>query len=112
VTGDAPVRLLDLTRLVSRAGRVPTGVDRVERAYLDRMLGEQAAVFALVRTTLGFALLDRAGMHGLQARFAGRQAWGAADAMGRLQRGLPGARRKAEADVRRLAIARCLPAFT
>ena len=36
-------RLLDITRLVSRAGLPPTGVDRVEFAYLDGFLRDGGA---------------------------------------------------------------------
>lgn len=109
-SGAANAYLLDLSRLISRAGRVPTGVDRVERAYLDHLLTLDAPLFGLVRTAYGFALLDRAGMQALRDRFAGRAGWGRADMLSRLRRGLPQARKQAEADVRRLAIARCLPA--
>lgn len=56
------VWLLDLTRTVSRAGRGPmTGVDRVEHAYLDELLRRDTPVYGLVRTALGFLILDRAG---------------------------------------------------
>lgn len=102
--------LLDLSRLVSRAGRTPTGVDRVERAYLDHFLGLDVPLFALVRTAYGFALLDRAGMAGLRDRLSGALPWGEADRLSRMRRGLSAPRQRAEADVRRLAVARCLPA--
>lgn len=69
---------MDLTRLVSRRG---TGIDRVERAYLDHFLSMDAPLFGLVRTRYGWLLLDRAGCA----------------ALGNL------------ADARRLAIARALP---
>ena len=32
-----PARLLDVTRLIRRAGRLLTGVDRVEMAYLSEI---------------------------------------------------------------------------
>ncbi|MHA6346267.1 glycosyltransferase family 4 protein [Roseivivax sp. CAU 1761] len=64
---DPAARLLDVTRLVSRAGRRPTGIDRVERAYLDRLLADPVPCFALLRTALGFLLLDRAGAAALAA---------------------------------------------
>lgn len=101
-------RLLDLSRLASRVGRgALTGVDRVEHAYLTRFLAETVPLFALVRTALGFVLLDRAGALALAARLAGATPWGAPDVLGRIShRGKP-ARAKAEADLRRLAIARC-----
>ncbi len=104
----ASPRLLDLTRLVRRAGRVPTGVDRVEQAYLRRFVALETPVFAIVRSTYGFILLDRTGMEALLDRLEGRQIWGAEDWLSRLARGLSPERRRAEADLRRLALARCL----
>ena len=35
-----PARCLDITRLIRRAGRVMTGVDRVEFAYLRALLAD------------------------------------------------------------------------
>ncbi len=107
--GAKPPFILDLTRLVSRAGRAATGIDRVERAYLSWLLSLERPVFALVRTAYGFALLDRAGMAKLAARLDGAVPWGAPDALSRLRRRLPEPRQRAEADVRRVALARCLP---
>lgn len=104
-----PAYLLDLSRLVSRAGRIPTGVDRVERAYLDHLLTLDTPLFALVRTSYGFALLDRPGVEKLRARLIGAVPWGRADRLSRMRRGLPERRQRAEADVRRLAADRCLP---
>ncbi|WP_296766053.1 glycosyltransferase family 1 protein [Sediminimonas sp.] len=104
-----PPRLLDLTRLVRRAGRVATGVDRVELAYLRRFAGLETQFFALVRSSYGFVLLDRDGMAALLDRVEGRTAWGRPDGLSRLARRLDPARRRAEADLRRLARARCLP---
>lgn len=55
---------LDLTRSVRRLGRGPaTGIDRVERAYLDYILRDQGLVpHGLIRTRTGFVLLDRGGL--------------------------------------------------
>lgn len=103
-------RLLDLTRLVSRAGRTPTGVDRVELAYLRRLLSGDVPCFALVRTAFGYVLLDRGGMERLQDRIE-RHDWGPADRLSRLALGLPPERQRAETDVRRLALARARPRF-
>ena len=109
--GQAPsAYLLDLSRLVSRVGRVPTGVDRVERAYLDHLLAMNAEVFGLVRTAFGFVLLDRTGLAALRARVTGDTDWGPSDRLSRLKKGMTEPRRRAEADVRRLCLARCLPA--
>lgn len=63
-------RLLDLTRLASRAARVLTGVDRVERAYLAALLADPLPCFGLVRTAAGFLLLDRGGMAAFDAALA------------------------------------------
>ncbi|MDE3028246.1 MAG: glycosyltransferase [Paracoccaceae bacterium] len=103
-------RLLDLTRLVSRAGKEAlTGVDRVELAYLRTLLDRPIPLFALVRTTLGFALLDRKGAAALLPRLTRDTPWGRADLLGRLsQRHAPG-RAQAESDLRRLCIARARP---
>lgn len=101
-------RLLDVSRLTSRVGRGPlTGVDRVEFAYLTRFLAETVPLFALVRSALGYVLLDRAGAMALAARLEGRTPWGAPDLLGRLSHRQQPARAAAEADLRRVAIARC-----
>lgn len=109
VPSHAPARLLDLSRLVSRAGRLPTGIDRVELAYLRAFLAETEPVFGLIRSAWGFLLLDRAGCQALLDRSTGRIAWGRSDLLSRLRRGLTEPRRRAEADMRRLALSRCLP---
>jgi glycosyltransferase involved in cell wall biosynthesis len=100
-------RLLDLTRLTSRAGRVLTGVDRVELAYLRALLGRDDPVFGLVRTVLGFVLLDRVGMAAFAAAVQTGQ-WGKPDRIAALAR-LDPALGAAQALVRRHARARCLP---
>lgn len=109
----APAFVLDLTRLVSRAGQaVDTGIDRVERAWLSWLMSLPGPVFALIRTDLGFLLLDRGGLTasaprlrralpehggGLVARKLGRIA------KGRVRRALT------LAAIRRRAIGRCRP---
>lgn len=102
--------MLDLSRLVSRIGRGPlTGIDRVELAYLRHFLALPEPLFGLCRTALGFVLLDRAGARGILDRVQGRVVLGSADWLGLLtQRHLPQSLR-AEADARRLAVARCVP---
>lgn len=87
---------------------MPTGIDRVELAYLTRFLADDAPCFGLVRTGLGYLLLDRAGLHGLQERVTGRTNWGAPDSLTRLTRKSPDARR-VEADFRKHAFARSSP---
>lgn len=109
ITTNSPptARVLDLTRLISRAGRIATGVDRVELAYLNQLLLMPAPCFALVRTRLGFVLLDKAGMQAVRDRVTGRIAWGAFDRLSWLARSYSQARKRAEADLRRLCLARC-----
>lgn len=105
-----PARLIDLTRLVSRVGRGPaTGIDRVEVAYLDRLLVTSAPLFALVKTAPGYALLDRPGLSALADRLRGEVHWGAPDWIARLHRRQRPARRRAMSDLRRLSLAGCLP---
>jgi len=101
-------RCLDLTRLISRVGRGPlTGVDRVELAYLTRLLEDPLPLYLLVRTALGYVLLDKAGAGQIAARINREVVWGAPDLIGRLSRKASPAKRRAEADLRRFAIARC-----
>ncbi|WP_306006539.1 glycosyltransferase [Aquicoccus porphyridii] len=99
-------RLLDLTRLISRAGRVQTGVDRVELAYLRALLAAKVPGFGLVRTSLGYILLDEDGMRAIAERVEGRVPWGPADRLSRLARKLDPAQRCGQSDARRLARAR------
>lgn len=108
--GPSSARLLDLSRLAARIGRQAlTGVDRVELAYLHRLLTEPVPLFGLVRTALGFALLDRGGAAALMARVSGDAVAGPADMAGRIFYRRNPARARVEADLRRVAIARCLP---
>ena len=104
-----PARLLDLTRLVRRAGRVLTGADRVEMAYLRRLVADDVPAFALDRTPLGYVLLDRAGMASLVLRIEGAVPWARPDLLSRLARGQTAVQQSAQTDVRRLAMARTLP---
>ncbi len=105
----APPRsvLLDLTRLISRVGRGQmTGIDRVEAAYLEHFLSGGSELFGLVRTSAGFVLLDRAGMHAVHDRITGACVWGRAGIFSRLNARIGPARQRAESDLRRLCIGR------
>lgn len=100
-------RLLDVTRLVSRLGKGPqTGIDRVEQAYLTTFLAQAPTVFGLVRTALGFLLLDRTGLMALRDHTVDL---GVADFISRLAWRKDPARARAETALRALAVARCLP---
>ena len=105
------LRLLDLTRLVSRVGRgPPTGIDRVELAYLTRFLGDDAPARFLVTTRRRHLLLDKPAAWRFRERLSGRMPWGAPDLAALLSPRLPEARRRAEADLRREAEASARPA--
>jgi len=104
-----PGCLLDLTRLVSRLGRgALTGVDRVELAYLDHLLAAPAPLWGLVRTALGFVLLDGRGAQMVRDQATGVTPQGAADLLGRISRRGEPSRARAESDLRRVALARCV----
>lgn len=104
-----PARLLDLSRSLSRAGRRPTGVDRVELAYLEHLLEADIPLFGLVRTGAGYLLLDATGLETVLPQFQGRAEWGAADWLSGLFRKRPAMVRRAESQMRGKAIARCRP---
>ncbi len=105
----APARCLDLTRLVSRLGRGAwTGVDRVELAYLRHLAGEEVPLYLLVRTSLGFVLVAPDRTADVLARLEGHADWGTPDLIGHLSRRAHPLKRRAVADLRRFAVARCL----
>jgi glycosyltransferase involved in cell wall biosynthesis len=104
-------RLIDLSRLASRLGRgPPTGIDRVERAYLGRLMAQPDPLFALVRSGPGFCLLDREGARSLAVLAEGGGPLPAPDLLARLSRRDP---RLAAADtaVRARATARAAVPF-
>ncbi|WP_232830857.1 glycosyltransferase family 1 protein [Tropicimonas sp. IMCC34011] len=103
MSAEPAARCLDLSRLVSRLGQGPwTGVDRVEAAYLARLMREPVPLWSLVRMRFGYALLAPEGTHELAGRLFGGP-WGRADLAARLTPGLSAEAARAEADLRRLA---------
>ncbi len=65
MSAEGRVFILDITRLVARAGSAPlTGIDRVERAYLREMARRGDGSYILTRTALGWLALP--GSHGAQ----------------------------------------------
>lgn len=88
---------------------MPTGVDRVELAYLTHLARADLALFAIVRTTLGYILLGPDGVCEIRQRLQGAVAWGAADtlSLSARRKGLPV--QKAESDLRRFALDKCRP---
>ncbi|QFT61436.1 glycosyltransferase family 1 protein [Roseivivax sp. THAF30] len=105
---ESPARCLDLTRLVSRAGRQATGVDRVERAYLEHLSHQSAPLFGLVRTALGYLLIDHAGCRAFASRLGAGEI-GRPTLFSRLARRGDPARAGMESDLRRDAVGRARP---
>lgn len=101
-----PARLLDLSRLVSRVGRGPlTGVDRVEMAYLHKLLQETPPLFSLIRISGVFALLDEERTRSLLARMTGKSPWGRRDPKSMFRLKQSKWQQRVQSDCRRLAIA-------
>lgn len=109
--GQAGPVWLDLTRLLTRAGRdVLTGIDRVELAYLRHLLQVDAPdTRFLLRTTRGYLLVDRRGGARLAELATGTLSPGRADGLSRLIGRGRVMRHRVEAALRPLAIDRCLP---
>lgn len=80
-----------------------TGVDRVEFAYLDQLVSRETPAFGLLRSALGYLLIDRAGMIALRDGALDLRR----DLIGRIAWRDDPQRGHAEAALRRLAIARC-----
>ncbi|MEM8731298.1 MAG: glycosyltransferase [Pseudomonadota bacterium] len=108
-THKPPARLLDLTRSLRRAGRTPTGVDRVELAYLDHLIADEVPLFALVRSAAGYLVLDTAGLRAVQSKLHGATPPGAMDVLSALFGKRRRAVRQLESDLRRHAVGRSLP---
>lgn len=108
MTGSFPARLIDLTRLVSRVGKgPPTGVDRVEAAWLRHLLTLETPLFGLVRSAAGFLLLDRTGSQAVADLTTGALAPVSPDLIGRLLLRHDPLRAATEARLRGAALARC-----
>lgn len=106
IINNASGRVLDITRLVGRAGRVLTGVDRVELAYLRRFLADDVPCYFIARTSYGYVLLDRSGGQSiLRATLKGE--WGQSDLLSRLRFKMPKRVQAAQSFVRKHRLARC-----
>jgi glycosyltransferase involved in cell wall biosynthesis len=108
-TNPPSARLLDFTRLLRRAGRVWTGVDRVELAYIEALIADAIPVWGLARTPFGYVLLDEAGLTEMYSRLTGDIAFSAPDVLSRFQLKSIAASRGAQTDTRKFAVGRCLP---
>lgn len=100
-----PARVLDLTRLMRRAGRVLTGVDRVEYAYARALSRQDIPCFGLVRSAFGVMLIKPEMLWPVVRRVCHGKC-GAPDFLSRLGRRRPQAEREAETEFRRAALAR------
>lgn len=100
-------RLLDITRLSSRIGRVFTGVDRVELAYLRAIHADPVLAFAVSRTALGYVLLDDAGI-GRFLTLIETDNWPRPDFVSRVNHRLSDASKVGQTVLRNLSIQRCL----
>lgn len=102
-----PARLLDLTRLVSRAGRHLTGVDRVEYAYARALSRQAVPCFGLVRSRFGVILVKPELLWPVVQRIChGKRR--APDLLSRLARGKTQAQQEAESEMRGAALDRGL----
>ena len=99
-------RLLDLTRLVRRAGRRFTGVDRVEFAYLRALLADEVPCWALVRTPFGYLMLDEAGMAQFAQRLQQDTHWRDFDPLGQIAFANLSAQRGVRSFLRGIAVGR------
>lgn len=97
-----------MTRTVSRAGLRPTGIDRIERAYIEHLAMDSAPLFGLVRTRLGYLLLDKGGCTALLTH-CDEPIWKTADLISRLSRKGDAARARTESGLRRTALDRATP---
>lgn len=104
----AAAHLLDVTRTVSRARQRPTGIDRIERAYIDHLIQDPAPLFGLVRTKLGFLLLDKDGCAALRAH-CDTPIWQSADLISKVFRKADAARGRTESGLRGIALDRAIP---
>ena len=102
--------LLDISRTISRAPYPhPTGIDRVERAYIRHFLDADIPAFFLSRVLKGYVLLDKPAMQALWPKITGNVPWQSQDLIARLfSHKLPEATNRAESTLRRSALGSCL----
>jgi glycosyltransferase involved in cell wall biosynthesis len=101
----AAAHLLDVTRTVSRAALRPTGIDRIERAYIAQLIADPAPLFGLLRTKLGYLLLDKEGCCALLDHCE-TPVWRSQDILSRLSRRSDPMRGITESGLRRIAVDR------
>ena len=108
VRSPAAAHLLDVTRTVRRAGMRPTGIDRIERAYIDHLIDDPAPLFGLVRTKTGFLLLDKDGCSQLLLH-CDQPLWTEIDVLSWVSGTSDRGRARTESGLRKIALDRALP---
>lgn len=98
--------LLDITRLTSPSAlKIPTGIDRVVRVYVQHLLSGPRECLFLGRIGGGaMVLLDAKGISLFLSRLDGQQNWSGLDAKGRAQVHRDKSLRTLEAELRRHAL--------
>lgn len=100
--------LLDISRSLSRVGLgTPTGIDRVELAYIRHALQGDRPAYFLTRHARGFALIDRAGMAKLAPILRGEVPPAGRDITAIMSRRLNPMQGRAQSAARRFALANC-----
>ena len=104
--------LLDISRTISRAPYpYPTGVDRVERAYIKHFLEADTQVWFLSRVLKGYVLLNKSAMQVIWPMITGEAPWQKPDLIALLfSHKLPALTNQAESTLRRAATAKCFRA--
>lgn len=100
-----------MTRTMAMHTGAASGIDRVCLAYLRALCAAPEPVFGLVRTVLGYVLVDNTGMQEILLRLEGKTPWGPPDFLSKLLHKPDWYKYFTEAELRRLSIARCRPAF-
>ena len=105
-----PAIVLDISRTISRAPYPhPTGIDRVERAYIQHFVESDKDVFFLSRVLKGYVLLDKNAMRGIMPMIMGNVPWQKQDLIAHLfSHKLPAKTNRAESTLRRVSLAGCL----
>lgn len=100
--------LLDISRSLSRVGLgAPTGIDRVELAYIRHAVQADRPTYFLTRHAGGFALIDRVGMAKLAPILRGEVPPAGRDITAIMSRRLNPMQGRAQAAARRYALANC-----
>lgn len=92
-----------------RGPRIPTGIDRVERAYLAHLVAQRAQCFAIARTPLGYLLLNHAGMGNVAGALDAVGSLPEPDRLSRMFWRRPDDVSRMETLFRQNAVARCAP---